>query len=64
MAYHVGAPRRYLDIGIAEMGEMEPLPRQCVEVCRVVTGPMEVVHIDHQACVSPVGGTQHITRLS
>ena len=63
-AYHLGAPRRYLDIGIAEMGEMEPLARQCVEVCRVVTGPMEVVHIDHQAGVSPVDGTQHIERLS
>src|SRR5262249_22091813 len=63
-AYHLGAPRRYLGTGIAEMGEMEPLARQCVEVCRVVTGPMEVVHIDHQACVGPVDSTQHIDRLS
>src|ERR1700756_5775283 len=40
-AYHLGAPRRYLAIGIAEMGEMEPLARQCVEVCRGVTKPQE-----------------------
>src|ERR1700740_1937358 len=35
-AYHLGTPRRYLDMGIAEMGEMEPFARHCVEVRRVV----------------------------
>ena len=62
-ADHLGAFGRDLGRGVAQVGEVEPLARQRVEVGRVVAGAVEVVHVDHQPRVAAVDRAQHVDRL-
>ena len=62
-ADHLGALGRDFGRGVAEVGEVEPLARQRVELRRVVAGAVEVVHVDHQPGVAALDGAQHVDGL-